>query len=435
MKYLIYLLLFVTLDLHSYSQKDNTSLKPLEIGDRVPDVEITNITNYVNSKANVSNFKGKLLILDFWTKNCSACIASFPEMQKLQEEFKDRIQILLVTYQSQNELRSLFARSPILKNIALPFVWQDKKLHTLFPHVTVPHHVWIDTNGVIMAITEKSNTNEQSIQDYFVGKKYHFNKKAELMSDFDFNQSLLTEGNGRQIKNFNYYSVLMKGISLGNDVIGWLTDSVTLKQIGIHAINEPILNMYGWAYGWNLYDRNSIWADMKDPISFFGPDDDEKALQDWADTSRYCYELRVPEDQLPNINAIMQKDLDRLFHLKSHVEIKWTKCLVLKRLSDVINIRSKGGQPINDQTDTAKIMLNIPFNTFVDDIKAANFKIGGLPIINATGLGSGPFDDKIDLVIHSKLNDIAALQKELTAYGLSLIEEVRPIPILIIQED
>ncbi len=435
MKYLICLLLFLTLDLHSYSQKGNASLKPLEIGDRVPNVEITNITNYGADKTNASDFKGKLLILDFWAKTCAACIASFPKMQQLQQKFKDRIQILLVTSDSQKEIKSLFARSPILKNTTLPFVWEDEKLRALFPHRSFPHHVWVDTSGVVMAITTEENTNEISIQNYFSGQKYHFNKKEELMSDFDYNQSLLTEGNGRQIKNFSYYSVLMRKISLGSDGIGWLTDSVTQKQIGIHAINKFLVDMYIWAYGWNLYDRNSIWLNMKDPASFFGPDNDEKALRDWADTSRYCYELRVPEEQLPNINAIMQNDLDRLFHLRSHVEIKWTKCLVLKRLSDVINIRSKAGQPINDQTDTAKIMLNIPFNTFVDDIKAANWRIGGLPIVNSTGLGAGFFDDKIDLVIHSKLNDIAALQKELPAYGLSLIEEVRPIPILIIQEN
>ena len=57
-------------------------IKPLKIGDKVPDIEFKNIINYKSKTARLSDFKGKLVILDFWGTWCTSCIAAFPKMEE-----------------------------------------------------------------------------------------------------------------------------------------------------------------------------------------------------------------------------------------------------------------------------------------------------------------------------------------------------------------
>ena len=75
-------------------------IKALTIGDTVPDITITNVYNYPASTIHLSDLKGKLVILDFWSTWCGACIEAFPKMEKLQKEFGDQLQVILVnTYE------------------------------------------------------------------------------------------------------------------------------------------------------------------------------------------------------------------------------------------------------------------------------------------------------------------------------------------------
>src|SRR5438309_1226849 len=67
-----------------------------EIGKPCPDFTLNEIYNYPKSKASLQDFKGKWLILDFWSRGCTACIQSFPKLNELTKEFKDKVQIVLV---------------------------------------------------------------------------------------------------------------------------------------------------------------------------------------------------------------------------------------------------------------------------------------------------------------------------------------------------
>ncbi|MGB4400563.1 MAG: TlpA disulfide reductase family protein, partial [Daejeonella sp.] len=69
----------------------------LKIGDKVPDVTINNISNYKSTSAKLSDFKGKLLILDFWATWCAPCIAMIPKMDSLEKAFEGKVAFLSVT--------------------------------------------------------------------------------------------------------------------------------------------------------------------------------------------------------------------------------------------------------------------------------------------------------------------------------------------------
>lgn len=48
------------------------------------------MTNSDGKKVHLSDYKGKVIVLDFWATWCGPCRASFPKMQELVKKYKDK---------------------------------------------------------------------------------------------------------------------------------------------------------------------------------------------------------------------------------------------------------------------------------------------------------------------------------------------------------
>ncbi len=73
----------------------------LQIGDKIPDIELGRIINYSKVKTKISDFNVKPLILYFWAPWCSPCIAGMPKLDSLQKKFSNTVNILLITKDSK----------------------------------------------------------------------------------------------------------------------------------------------------------------------------------------------------------------------------------------------------------------------------------------------------------------------------------------------
>ncbi|HEY0676657.1 MAG TPA: TlpA disulfide reductase family protein, partial [Chitinophagaceae bacterium] len=73
----------------------HSKLSPVKLGDPVPDIEFP-ITNLKNPTAKFSDFRGKLVIIDFWGVECTSCIKVLPEIDSLERVYKDRVQFISV---------------------------------------------------------------------------------------------------------------------------------------------------------------------------------------------------------------------------------------------------------------------------------------------------------------------------------------------------
>lgn len=63
-----------------------SGLEPTSIGKAAPDFEMTDMSG---RKFHISDYKGRVVVLDFWYVWCKPCIAKFPAIKKMLEKYKD----------------------------------------------------------------------------------------------------------------------------------------------------------------------------------------------------------------------------------------------------------------------------------------------------------------------------------------------------------
>ncbi len=94
----------------------------------------------------ISNFQGKVVMIDFWETWCKPCLASFPTMQKLQEEYPDDFVVLAVTPGFTDTIED--ARSFAEENdFEFQYLMDSNKLHQKLGVQSIPYKVYVDANG------------------------------------------------------------------------------------------------------------------------------------------------------------------------------------------------------------------------------------------------------------------------------------------------
>jgi len=148
-----------------YSQ---TKSRALFIDEAMPDVSFGKLIYYKDSTATRLDFPKKLIILDFWFPNCSACIEMFPIMDSLQQQFNKHLQVIMVTRHSKDEVLPVIHKweQQYHRKWVLPIVINDTILHKLFKHRAEPNYVWIAPENRFVAQTASFFITKEILASY-----------------------------------------------------------------------------------------------------------------------------------------------------------------------------------------------------------------------------------------------------------------------------
>jgi thiol-disulfide isomerase/thioredoxin len=169
-----------------YFNRHNGTGKFYHVGDKMPD-SVYMVSNYPVQRIRLVGLKKKLIILDLWNVNCHGCINAMPAMQKLQEEFKDQVQVILVTKDSKEQVEEVKRFAANVRDTHLPFINGENVLGYLFDYTVVPQQVWIDGSGTVVYKTIKEIANENTVRDFLAGKRMDIyeTKDTTVMPDYD----------------------------------------------------------------------------------------------------------------------------------------------------------------------------------------------------------------------------------------------------------
>lgn len=426
------LCLFFRVEAQPAKAFDVTS-KGLKIGHYLPEVTFKKVYNFHTETAKISDFKGKLLILDFWATWCSPCLAMLPKIDSLQKQFGDQVQFLSVTYQQEKEVLPFLERYEKIagKHYEIAQVMGDKELHKLFPHHTLPHFIWIDRNGMVKAITEDKAVSAENIQDMLRGKT-ELKRKQDLQIAYNPQKPYLINGNGGDGSNLLYHSVLTRyqeGLKLG----------YTFTPIGskdnefrITARNIDLLQLYCIAYGghYNFLGLNRVILECRDSTRLISKETGKSYLYWLSKNNGFCYELILPLKPDTNSFKFMQEDLSRFFPgYAVHTENRSVKCLVLKRSSKQNKLHTSGGTTEIEFSGQGCKIRNSFLEALTTRLEIMYMQNSKYPIVNGTG-----YKGRVDMDIDANLSSLEELNKQLVKYDLEFVLEDYPTYVLVIRD-
>lgn len=409
---------------------DLTSLG-LQIGQQVPDLTLTNVHNYKSTSINLSDFKGKLLILDFWATWCSPCVAMIPKMDSLQKKCGDKVQFLSVTYQKDEEVLPFLEKFEKQKgrHYTIPLVTADKELHGLFPHRTLPHYVWIDGEGKVYGITRMDEINYPNLLRVIEGDR-ELIQKNDYQIPYDISKPFLIDNNGGTGENVIYHSVLTsytKGLGL----------FMTIRpndgnRARITCSNYSILQLFQTAYSgkgnpfYSNYELSVLNVNEKHKIH---SDLTGKNYVDWLSSGNgFCYELIVPLSLKNDIREIMKQDLAKLFPQYT-AEVRTVKDSVwlIRSVDSLVHAVKQKGKPNIEIGPFDQRIENATIGQWVNRInlmQATPYKL-----VDETG-----WRHPVYLELEASPSDFKKMGEELAKYGLSIIKAQQPVQKLVVSD-
>jgi thiol-disulfide isomerase/thioredoxin len=402
--------------------------QPVPLHTQVPEYRIDDILNSPETSVSISDYKDKLLILDFWFTRCGNCIEDMPAVAALQKRFGDKIKIIQIDFEKPDEVLKFYRYHPKLKDLGLPVACNDTRLEQMFPHIYAPHVIWI-SKGEFIAATEDDYLNAKNIDSILNSKKVELATKTDR-DRWDFAQPLFhIENSASSISSTRLYGAVFSGYIPGLGSGARLKiDSATGGQ-RFDILNFPILNLFGQILDSGLpLTKNRRRLEVSDRSRYIN---DGRQYKDvWDSTNSYCFEATVPKGVsrhqiAAQLNAFVESELG----VSGQIE---------KINTDVLAIQFLHELPPASKYKSASHELHpgLPmyfhFATVKDIVDLMNVTETMLPVIDETGTyGQVHFDINYPI----RPENEATWRNALKANGIELIRCKRPLDIFVLKEN
>ncbi|SJN47920.1 TlpA disulfide reductase family protein [Sphingobacterium sp. JB170] len=414
-------------------------ISELSVGDTLPDALWTmklNVFNHLDSNEVITldSFRDKeLIILDFWATWCGSCVDGLYKSEVIERETDYRLKVIPVnsvsmTKDSESKIRNTL--SNIAESNFKPFtVVDDNKMLEYFPHVMVPHLVWIDSTGVIIATTTSTEFTLDNIKKQIQTGKTSFYKHKVDIAGFDETKPILGQF-GSEIMGDESISCLFSTYVGGipkTPGTYYRNGDFFLYRIANNTLSYLVMEAYKNDFGRGQIPR----------IQYIFPEDIPDTLitklthrNDRDDT--YLFEISSRQEiSAADVSALLKKILREKFHIKVSK--------VKRRIPVIIATLKPGAKFKKSELNSTN-----SFNNFYDAGGAPkrmqnrsifglfNYLSGtmGIPIDNQTGL-----KQKIDVALPDNFDetDKVAVEAFLNDLGIETREELRDLDHLLFE--
>ena len=119
----------------------------VNVGDQMVDGDLYDLEGNVR---HLSEFKGKYILLDFWSQGCGPCLQSFPELKEVSEMYKDSLEIVSISMDTKESWSDFVERKGLTGNQWNEFAKGTTGLAAAYQVKGIPRYVMISPEGVVL---------------------------------------------------------------------------------------------------------------------------------------------------------------------------------------------------------------------------------------------------------------------------------------------
>ncbi len=108
------------------------------------------MTDLDGKEVTSNDLVGKPTLINFWAIYCTWCIAEMPDLSKLKEKYKDKVNFLSITEDSADggQLRNFLKDKDFNYRVLVDGKWYENQLALS----TLPRNLFLDKNGILRSI-------------------------------------------------------------------------------------------------------------------------------------------------------------------------------------------------------------------------------------------------------------------------------------------
>jgi thiol-disulfide isomerase/thioredoxin len=141
------ILLFSTIFLIQCTRPSPETEGALAVGKSAPNFELQDLTGH---RISLSQYKGKVVILDFWATWCGPCRMTMPVMENLQKEFPGTLTLLAINLQEPDSVVRDYVRKQNIGSRVL--LDEEGNVGQIYGANAIPMQILIDKQGIIREI-------------------------------------------------------------------------------------------------------------------------------------------------------------------------------------------------------------------------------------------------------------------------------------------
>jgi thiol-disulfide isomerase/thioredoxin len=445
MKKIIFLLT-ITLCSIGLSYGQDTAIKPLKIGDKIPDLVIQHLLGKGGSTHLADLHHDKYLIINFWATWCVPCIRELPRLDSLASTFNDRLNILTVEYENNSAVTGFLKNHPELNTSHLIMATDDKVLIEYFKHIVIPHNVWIDKDGTIKYMTSAEEMTESNVRTFLHGQDLNLHRKIDIAS-FDLWAPFHLSDSVYIYRSI--FTAYIDGIYGGHTAF-WVWKHPTERWLNRYFTFNSSKQQILWEAVCRVTSNHDYYNIMRiitpDSTRFFWPSQcpqtfaksKYKSKLDWEYDNAFCYELTLPKPANDTVFfGYVLNDLERFLNIKvSRKDEKMPVTVLTLKKGFSFKV------PANDSTyitlkknhlSAHNIEIMHLFEVLNEKVKAdKNMKSDDPPYVDETGIKSRV---DIDIDFGKDRPTYTEIKQLITKkYGIQFRQKVQPYFITIIQD-
>lgn len=372
-------------------------------GDQMPDILLPASLTGGPSKR-VKDFKGKLLIIDFWATWCSPCISSMKDLEEYKAALGDKLEVMAISEEPAERLTKFSKARPSTLTLSSDTAGT---LKPYFPYSTIPHTVLIGPEGKVYAITNASNISLDVLK--LASKQIALNlpfKKDRV--GFDIDEYLRADSTKPE-----YFSLLPPVEGAGS--LSKMYNTGPFKNRRLSIINMTLDGLFRLAYDKTFYLVINEYDTVK---------------RSYADMEKFSLDAWIGQPDRAKLMQFIRQQLGKHFvDVESVLEKRKQTVLLIKANKDAARLL-KPSTSVNDNYNAGG--GHFEGNGVKLDALAEYMEGFGLyqgKVINETGL-----DGRYDIFFQWQPEKKESLKEAFAAIGLYWEKAEREVEVLVIKK-